>query len=218
MVSKAYTAAMWGVDGFEVCVECNSEKGLPEISVIGLPDASVKEALDRIRSVIHNNHFECPKGKMTVNLAPADKKKIGSSYDLAILVSIMKHTLLSQVCLDDAVFIGELSLSGELRPVSGVLPMCLTARDAGRKVIFVPEANAAEGSIVKGVRIFGINNVNQLFSFLRGEASTAPVVCEDSVLTPKVNSLLDFSDIKGQEKAKRAMEIAAAGNHNILVG
>ena len=137
MVNTVYTVAMWGIDGFEVSVECNFERGLPDISVIGLPDVSVKEATDRIRAVTTNNGLPFIKGRTTVNLAPADKKKIGSYYDLAILISMLKHNVLENIFTDDAVFIGELSLAGELRAVSGALPMCLTARDAGKKRIFL---------------------------------------------------------------------------------
>lgn len=217
MVTNVYTVAVWGIDGFEVSVECNFEKGIPEISMIGLPDASVKEATDRIRSVAANCNLPFLKGRVTVNLAPADKKKIGSYYDLAIFISMLKHSMLENIETDDSIFIGELSLAGELRPVSGALPMCITAREAGRKKVFLPEANVREASVVKGLEIYGVRDVMQLINHLRGTATMTPVTFEEDTVASPSSQIIDFADIKGQSKVKRALEIAAAGNHNALL-
>lgn len=217
MVNTVYTVAISGLDGFEVSVECNVERGLPEVSVIGLPDTSVKEATDRIRSVCTNNNLPYIKGRTTFNLAPADKKKVGSFYDLAILVSLLKHSVLENIFTDDAVFIGELSLKGELRPVAGALPMCISARASGKKRIFLPFQNALEASVVKDVEIYGMKSISELISHLKGITPAFPVSYNEELVKTRSAALLDFADIKGQEKAKRAMEIAAAGGHNVLL-
>lgn len=164
MISKVFSAGVLGVDGYEVAVECSGFDRLPDFELVGLPDAAVKEAKERVRSACENSGVRFPAMELTVNLAPANIKKEGSAFDLAILVSILavRGGLPKGCDLSRCTFIGELSLSGELRPVRGVLPMVLAARDAGRSTVYVPRENAAEASVVAGVSVLGIASVAEL--------------------------------------------------------
>ncbi len=220
MLSIVYSAGLDGIDGFTVSVECDSQEKIPQFEIIGLPGAAMKESKQRIISALENNGFCFPEAALTVNLAPADKKKEGSSYDLAMMVGIMQSNGLLPMSADlsKSCFIGELSLTGELRSAKGVLCMVLAARSAGLTEVFVPYYNADEGAVVDGVNVYGVKNIREIYGHLAGKELIEPTRYNMADFVSATERFgYDFSEVKGQEKVKRALEIAAAGGHNVLM-
>lgn len=218
MLAKVYSAVLYGVDARQIEVEIDLSQGLPLLSIVGLPDLAVKESRDRVRSAIKNTGFHFPVKKVTINLAPADLKKEGSAFDLPIALGVLAADGIVQTqMLSKYLIVGELSLDGRIKAIKGVLPIAIIAKKLGMDGVILPAKNGPEAAVVSGIKVLAMETLPQVVEFLNDNQKVEPVVVNlERMFTLNTDYAEDYSEVRGQTHAKRALEIAASGGHNLL--